>query len=148
MRYLLPANPVHLGMGFLLLLSGIGCASTSDLEKLNAGLIHQGESLTTVQAEVQDLRAEIQSVQQAVANMEQLTSRISGLSTDLQSLRLTLSTNYQLEEAALRERLKMLERLSMQLQPGTAGQPVDTHGDLAKIPGQGTNESQLGGGTK
>ncbi len=148
MRYLLLSNPVHMGMGFILLLSGIGCASTSDLEKLNEGLIHQGESLTAVQAQVGDLRAEIQSVQQTVAHVEQLPSRVTGLTTDLQSLRRTLLTNYQLEEAALRERLKILERIRMQLQSETAAQPVDAPLSPVKPPGQGTHESQLGGGQK
>ena len=59
MRSLVPVNLVQMGMGFILLIGGVGCATTSDLEKLNQGLDKQEKSLSAVEEEVRNLRAEI-----------------------------------------------------------------------------------------
>ncbi len=166
MRSLLPVEPVGIGMGLILLLGGMGCATTSDLEKLNQGLTQKLESLdTSVQTQMADLRTELmedikseaastrraqteqaeeraralariealtdklnkqlESVQQAVAPVAELPSYLSGLSAKMQSIGQALLGNYELEEAALRERLKILEQARKRLEPVVAEQGIE-----------------------
>ncbi len=155
MRSLVPVNLVQMGMGFILLIGGVGCATTSDLEKLNQGLDKQEKSLSTVEEEVRNLRAEIgkfgdqlQGIRQTVGDVEKLPSRVTDLNTEVQSLRAMLLEEYQLEEAALTERLQRLEQIRTQLRPEVTDQPVATDDGPAKSPSQEADESQDGGGSK
>ena len=166
MRSLLPVEPVGMGMGLILLLGGMGCATTSDLEKLNQGLTQKLESLdTSVQTQMADLRTELmedikseaastrkaqteqaeerqralariealtdklnkqlEGVQQAVAPVAGLPSYLSGLSAKMQSIGQALLGNYELEEAGLRERLKILEQARKRLEPVVAEQGIE-----------------------
>ncbi len=153
-------------MGLILLLGGMGCVTTSDLEKLNQGLTQKLESLdTSVQTQMADLRTELmedikseaastrkaqteqaeerqralariealtdklnkqlESVQQAVAPVAELPSYLSGLSAKMQSIGQALLGNYELEEAGLRERLKILEQARKRLEPVVAEQGIE-----------------------
>ncbi len=155
MRSLVPVNLVQMGMGFILLIGGVGCATTSDLEKLNQGLDKQEKSLSAVEEEVRNLRAEIgkfgdqlQGIRQTVGDVEKLPSRVTDLNTEVQSLRAMLLEDYRLEEDALTERLQRLEQIRTQLRPEVTDQPVATDDGPAKSPSQGADESQDGGGSK
>ena len=115
----------------------------------------QEKSLSTVEEEVRNLRAEIgkfrdqlQGIRQTVGDVEKLPSRVTDLNTEVQSLRAMLLEEYQLEEAALTERLQRLEQIRTQLRPEVTDQPVATDDGPAKSPSQEADESQDGGGSK
>ncbi len=183
----LPASPALLGVGLLLLQGLAGCATGSDLEKLNAGLTQRVEAATsTVQAELNELQQELKAahatqqkgqrdlaealnavrseskakyqeliergtqraqvlqelkddiaegrkaVRDYAAKSVQDLSKITTLSAELkaelqnveQAVRQTLLGTYQAEEAALRERLKVVTKVRQNLE-SAAGKVED-----------------------
>ena len=152
-------EPIRIGMGLiplLFLLGGMGCATTSDLEKVDQGLTRKLRNLdNTLQAQIQGLRRDLKNVQgsqeqlvaaitdeidrrllgieHTVAEVERLPSLVSDLGTEMDALRQTLFQTYELEEAALRDRLKALEQFRRRLElvpgqqrPRTIPAPVTT----------------------
>ncbi|MFQ5991693.1 MAG: hypothetical protein ACE5NA_04570 [Nitrospiraceae bacterium] len=75
------------------------------------------KALQRIEAMNEQLKEGTVAVQSAVATVDQLPARLSGLTAEMHVFQKTLVGNYKLEEAALRERLKLLEQVRMQLQP-------------------------------
>lgn len=122
---------VRMSIGLIFLLIGMGCATTSDLEEVNQGLTQKLEALdSTLRTQVADLRTDfktaqatqeqsiaalteetnkrLSSIEQAVVKVEHLPSLLAHLGAEMQALKRTLFATYELEEVALRERLKAL----------------------------------------
>ena len=71
-------------------------------------------------------KAQLASLRQLRAAVDQLPSLVSGLSTEMRSLRKILLTTYRLEEAALRERLKALNKMRRELEASPDGRRSGT----------------------
>lgn len=191
MRQLDYMGLVRTGMGVVLFLAAAGCATSSDLERLEQGLAKKLEAQSKAsQAEMSGLRMKLEIVQTAQekqqrelvrkldeiwsmvrtegdvigtqvgviqnqttavldevkkseaatgevrsqlnsvqrglstvsGNMERIAPLLTTVGGELRSLAQTLLGAYSLEEAALRDRLKGLEQLRRQLEPGAVPQ--------------------------
>ncbi len=84
------------------------------------------EEVRKSEASTGQVRTELHSFQQAVSaissNMERIAPLATTVGVELRSLTQTLLGGYSLEEAALRDRLKGLEQLRRQLEPGAVSQ--------------------------
>ncbi len=130
----------RMSLGLIFLLAGMGCASTSDLKQLDQGLSQKLETLDgKLQTQVGDLRTDLKtaqaaqetslaalsdeinrrlhSIEQAVANVQHLPSLVTNLGAKIRAFRRTLFETYELEEVALRNRLKALEQFRIRLKP-------------------------------
>ena len=168
MKLLSHSERLLVGIAFLLGQAVVGCATSSDLKELDAGLSQKMEAMnSSVQAEANGLRKELQAAQDAEADrhaelvrtLNELQSdtrttaqrvtegeaqrskllkdlrdqaekstdelaRIVALTTDLrreirnveQVFARTLRGAYQAEEAALRERLRVLDLIEKELE--------------------------------
>lgn len=144
------AERIFLGLGLMLLHAVAGCATASDLEKVDKGLTQRLEAMNNaLHSQVGELRTDLKAVQaDAKAALEKITeseattfrmlsemkdqtsksSRDMGkivtlsakLNTELHkvqhALRHTLAGVYHAEEAALRERLKVLVEVRKELE--------------------------------
>ncbi len=180
MRRRVPGVRMTVGMAVFLLLGVTGCATSTDLEKLDAGLNKQLVTLDkSVQTQLQALRTDLQTsrvehldqheelkrtlevvkaematantlttyaaqhtealhnvaashekvnkqlrgLQEAAASVKQLPPLLANLGTELHVFRQTLLKTYALEEAALKERLRVLDQFRRQLEAVPARQP-------------------------
>ena len=114
-----------LGAGCLLLF-GTGCVTNSDLKRLNKDLSQRIEALhqaseTQLTGLRQDLKQDqartLEILQAETANVKQELLRVQ------QMMKQTLLGTYQVEEAALKARLRVLEKVRMELE-GNGGYPT------------------------
>ena len=90
-------------------LFGTGCATTADLEKLNKELSRKLDATNaSVHTQIGELRTDLRGDLAQTLSVVQTESR--KVTTELQGVRQavkdTLLSNYKIEEAALKERLK------------------------------------------
>ena len=85
-----PVQIIHVGVG-LLLLGSMGCATTSQLDKLNVGLSTKFETMNrSVSSDVQALRADVSAMQASQRDLEgQLTQALEAVQADIRQ-----SVNY------------------------------------------------------
>ena len=104
----------HLDEGMNQKMDALGRTVQMQLETLQD---ESNKALQRIEAMNEQLKRGTVAVQTAVATVDQLPARLSGLTAEMHVFQKTLVGNYKLEEAALRERLKLLEQARMQLQP-------------------------------
>lgn len=91
---LFPAKLVPIGLGLVLLLGGTGCATTSDLGKLNRTLTQKLEEVDgTLRTQVEELRAELKTTQATHTELyDQLTKTLEGVKSEMATA--TMVTEY------------------------------------------------------
>lgn len=75
------------------------------------------QALEQIAQVTKDVNQKLARIEQTVGVIKSLPPAVTQLGTELHALRQTLQQTYQLEEVALRQRLKVLEELSRQLEP-------------------------------
>ncbi len=106
MRRLVPGVPISVGMAVVLLFGVTGCVTTTDLEKLDAGLTQKLEALNnTVQTQVAELRAQLRASQTAQAK------RVEGLANYLTAVRADTTAAVEKVTAGELERSRILNEL-------------------------------------
>lgn len=106
------------GAGFLLLL-GTGCVTNSDLQKLNKDLSQRIDTMHKAsESQMTGLRQDLK--QDQARTLKILQAETAKVTYELlrvqQTMKQTLLGTYKVEEAALKERLRVLERVRMELE--------------------------------
>lgn len=116
------------GSGFLLLV-GTGCVTNSDLQKLNQDLSQRLDTLHKAsESQMTGLRKDLRQGQ--ARTLEVLQAETAKVKYELlrvqQTMKQTLVGTYKVEEAALKERLRVLAQVRMELEGSGnyAGQDV------------------------
>lgn len=107
-----------LGAGLLLLL-GTGCVTSSDLQKLNKDLSQRIDMMHKAsESQLVGLRQDLK--QDQARTLKVLQAETAKVKYELlrvqQTMKQTLLGTYKVEEAALKERLRVLERVRLELE--------------------------------
>ncbi|MFQ5992398.1 MAG: hypothetical protein ACE5NA_08160 [Nitrospiraceae bacterium] len=106
-----------------LLLKEVRSETARTREALAASAKENEQALAQIVALNDGTHKRLEHIQKTVATVKQLPSFLTGLNTEMHMIRQTLLGGYKLEEAALKERLKILEKVRMQLEPVVAERP-------------------------
>ncbi len=114
-----PRQVLGILSGTCLLLLGTGCVTKSDLQKMNHNLSQRIDVLQkSSESHLVGLRQELK--QDQAKTLEVLQAETSKVKHELlrvqESMKQTLLGTYKVEEAALKERLRVLERVRQELE--------------------------------